>query len=94
MDNLKNIKKLVTEELKQNPVSRKSDQILFLNVCDRMGVDTFQSLDYLTLTHQMPSAESVRRCRQKIQREHPELKDEKTVERRAELEEEYRAFAR
>lgn len=92
MDDLKKIKKLVMAELKQNPVSRTSDQILFLNVCDRMGVDTFQSLDYLILTHQMPSFESCRRARQKIQREHPELKDELTADRRAELETKYKAF--
>lgn len=94
MDNLKQIKKLVMAELKQNPVSRKSDQILFLGVCRRMGVDTSHSFDDLVLNHQMPSFESVRRARQKAQSEHPELKDEKTMERRAELETVYRAFAR
>ena len=95
MDNLKNIKKIVMAELKQNPVSRKSDKVLFLEVCRRMGIDVYQSLDFLTLTNAIPNPESVRRCRQKIQQHHPELKDEKTVERRAELEEEYiKEFAR
>lgn len=94
MDNLKQIKKIVMAELKQNPVSRKSDKILFLEVCRRMGIDVYQSMDYLFITNAIPNPESVRRARQKIQMEHPELKDEKTVERRAELEEEYRAFAK
>lgn len=44
--------------------------------------------------HQLPNPESVRRCRQKIQQQFPELRNEKTVERRAEMETEYRAFAR
>ena len=94
MEDLRKIKKLVLAELKQNPVSRKSDQILFLEVCRRMGIDVYQSLDFLIITHQLPNPESVRRCRQKIQQQFPELRDEKTVERRAELETEYRAFAR
>lgn len=91
---LKKIKKIVKAELIKNPVTRKSDNLLFLSVCEQMGVDTFQCLDFLIITNALPSFESVRRCRQKLQREFPELKDEKTVERREELESEYRAFAR
>lgn len=91
---LKKIKKFVLAELKQNPVSRKSDHILFLEVCRRMGIDVYQSMDFLLITHAVPSFCSVRRCRQKLQRQFPELKDEITTERRAELETEYRAFAR
>lgn len=95
MEDLRKIKKFVLAELKQNPVSRKSDKVLFLEVCRRMGIDVYQPMDYLFITNAIPNPESVRRCRQKIQQHHPELRDEKTVERRAELEEEYRkVFAR
>lgn len=92
MDDLKKIKKLVMAELKHNPVARKSDKILFLEVCRRMGIDVYLSFNFLTLTNSLPNPESVRRCRQKIQSKHPELKDELTADRRAELETKYKAF--
>jgi hypothetical protein len=95
MDNLRNIKKIVMAELKQNPVSRKSDKILYLEVCRRMGIDVYQPMDYLFITNAVPNPESVRRARQKVQAEHPEWKDEQTAENRANLEPEYiKVFAR
>ena len=92
MNDLKKIKELVMAELQQNPTARKSDPILFLGVCKRKDIDVSQSIKFLLETHAVPSFCSVRRARQKIQAKFPELKDEKTAERRAELEEEYRAF--
>ena len=95
MESLKKIKSLVKKELENNPASRKSDKVLFLEVCRRMGIDVYQPMDHLFITNAVPNPERVRRARQKVQAEHPEWKDEQTAENRANLEPEYiKVFAR
>lgn len=94
MENLKKIKALVKKELENNPVTRKSDMLLYLGVCRRLGIAVSDSFDKLVFSNKLPSYESVRRARQKLQAEFPTLKDDLTDERRKALIDDYRAFAK
>ena len=95
MESLKKIKSLVKKELENNPATRKNDMYLYLEVCEKLGVNTSESFLYLVCFEKLPNPETVRRARQKVQAEHPEWKDEQTAENRANLEPEYiKVFAR
>lgn len=94
MERLKNIKSLVKKELENNPATRKNDMYLYLEVCEKLGVDTSESFLYLVCFEKLPSYESIRRARQKLQAEFPTLKDDMTAEQRTALIDDYRAFAR
>lgn len=96
---LKNIKALVEHILKNVPATRSSDMRLYYEVCscanpgalEECFGDVIMNLDSLNL----PPFESVRRSRQKVQAEHPELAADDVVQVfRAENEQEYRDFAR
>lgn len=93
---LSNIKDLVLQILKDNPRTRNSDKLLYNQVCVEMGVDIHR-ITVWDFFHdpKMPSTESVRRARQKAQAENPDLRASQEVQnKRAELELEYREFAR
>lgn len=92
---LQNLKKIVTAILEYNPVTRGSDRLLYDRVCVNLGYDTHHMTAYEMLHNSdMPSFESVRRARQKVMEEQPELRSIERVEaERRRLEKEYRAFA-
>ena len=105
MIELATIKAIVKDTLKQCPQTRNSDSLLYLAVIQKVGLmnnPTFditsltvpyflQNIDYLGLPH----FETVRRTRQKVQAEHPELQGNARARRkRALLEKEYKKFAK
>ena len=94
------ISELVYQILSSYPQARNDDNFLFYKVChainrniDKLFVSQFL-LD-LSVRNIYPAFETVRRTRQKIQADNPELSADRTVRRtRMRLEKEYREFAR
>lgn len=99
---LKQIQQQVEDVLRMDPKARDNDDYLYALVCRaqmREKVDTTRiSLDAAfknSIALGLPNYESIRRTRQKAQRDNPELKG--TIQnrrRRAALEREYREYAR
>lgn len=100
---LKNTTALVKAILEEDQKARNSDSHLYLKViehiADQKGYDIWNFkvpyfLEYMTV-YGFPPFESVRRSRQKLQAEYPELSaNRKVAEQRAENEEAFRQFAR
>ena len=100
---LKTITGLVKAILEQDKPSRNSDSVLYLNVltiiCGKKEIDikslTVPSLLLMGKELGLPNFETVRRSRQKIQAEYPELSGNKEVQAfRAANETTFREFAR
>lgn len=100
---LRNTTALVKSILEEDQQARNSDSFLYFQVLKRLGKDKNLDLDYVSVTVFLlnmaewgfPPFESVRRARQKLQAEFPELSaNEKVAEQRAENEEVFRQFAR
>lgn len=100
---LRNTTALVKDILEQDQKARNSDSFLYFQVLKRLGKEKDLDLDYVSVTVFLlnmaewgfPPFESVRRARQKLQAEFPELSANKTVAaHRAENEEAFRQFAR
>ena len=80
--------------LENDPKTRDDDNLLFLEYCAMAGVDIHKSFRELMLDN-IPSRESVTRCRRKIQEKDESLRGTRKIQRvRRELEEEYREYAR
>ena len=103
MDELRNTKKLVREALKINILARNSDNYLYYLICKAKmkslgaDIDSISFRDGLLRKNEfgLPAFETVRRARQKIQAQHPELSGSAEVEEmRAINEESYREFAK
>lgn len=103
MNELKNTSKLVKKALINHPEARNSDNYLYYVICHDLLAEIGLNIDKLSLTnallhrkvYNLPNFETVRRSRQKIQSECPELAGTDEVEEvRAYMEEEYRDFAR
>ncbi len=84
--------KLVKEILETDPKTRNSDDLLYLDIIERscplkttIG-SLFRNREYLGI----PPYETVRRTRQKIQAEHPELRGDEKRRQRAK---DFRAYA-
>lgn len=81
---LKNTTKLVKEILRSCPDTRNSDDLLFVKVCERINPLSINFSFATVLLNrkewELPAFESVRRTRQKVQAEHPELAGNSTVE--------------
>ena len=101
---LVNISKLVLEILQTDTQARNSDHILYLRILQRVTAipsspvsPRTMSVDYFLRNMRdlgYPPFESVRRTRQKIQRDHPELKPcDKVKNSRSENEKEYRVYS-
>lgn len=96
MSDLLQVKRRVEMILEENPATRDSDDLLYLEVIRKAAPEAehlsvgcfFRNRKNL----EVPSFESVRRTRQKTQAERPELKGTKESERR-DSEAEFRAFA-
>lgn len=100
---LKNTTALVKDILEQDQKARNSDSFLYFQVLKRLGKEKDLDLDYVSVTVFLlnmsewgfPPFESVRRARQKLQAEFPELSaNKKVAAHRAENEEAFRQFAR
>lgn len=94
MENLRQVQKLVEEELTENEAARKCDAALIMGVFKRQGIDVTKSFAELALSGQLRHMESITRARRKVQSIHPELKDIPTAGLRAEREELFREYSK
>ena len=99
---LKNTKALVKSILEQDQRARNSDSFLYFRVLGLLGEEKGIDMDLIPVTLFLlnmaewgfPPFESVRRTRQKIQAEFPELSaNKKIAEQRADNEAAFREFA-
>jgi hypothetical protein len=95
--------KLVKIILESDEKARNSDSFLYFRVLNVLGKEKGLDMDCIPVTAFLlkmkewgfPPFESVRRSRQRVQQQFPELSAKKTVaEKREENEEVYRQFAR
>lgn len=89
---VKNVEPLVLETLERNPITREDDFILYGAVLKKMGVNLNESLSsFLARAKKcnLPSFESVTRCRRHITELRQDLKDAKTAVEREIKQEEY-----
>ena len=100
---LKNTKALVKSILEQDQRARNSDSFLYFRVLGILGQERGLNMDFIPVTVFLlnmaewgfPPFESVRRTRQKLQVEFPELSaNKKVAEQRADNEAAFREFAR
>ena len=99
MNDLKSTTELVKKILEERPEARNSDYILYSLICERVNRKIlnlpFDMVLSLLDKRKIPNFETVRRTRQKVQEEFPELKGSiKTRQKRAEKEAAFREFAR
>lgn len=103
MDNLKKTSQLVKLMLETYPETRNSDNVLYYKVCATIGKINGIDIEKMSMPHfllnlkeyGMPAFETVRRTRQKIVREFPELAGNSAVEAQRTLNEEaFREYAR
>lgn len=93
---LKKIKDLVIETLKQGETFRENDDLLYMNVCIKVFSHNDRCLTTMTVgdfftnrkRYGLPSFESVRRSRAKAMEEHPELKPCEKVQKGREIQRE------
>ena len=99
MDNLKNISEIVIEVLKEDMRARNSDSYLYLKVCEQINPQSINHAFWFVMVRMtelgLPKMETVRRARQKVQHDHPELAgSERVREERKRNEEKFKSFAR
>lgn len=103
METIKQTSKLVKEVLTENPQTRNSDSFLYLKVLERQAIKTGIPVAEMPLAMFLQHGyewgfapfETVRRTRQKIQRECPELaSNEKVAQMRLVNEAAFREYAR
>jgi hypothetical protein len=103
MEEIKNTAKLVKRALTNPPKARNSDNYLYYVICYELLADIGLSIDHISLSSallnrkelRLPNFETVRRTRQKIQAECPELAGSDEVEEaRSNKEETFREYAR
>lgn len=90
---------LVKEILEKFPATRDNDQILYYRVCEAINEKALTSNFGYVLLHrkdfELPSIETVGRCRRKLQEKNPDLRASSKVEGfRAEREAEFREYAK
>lgn len=101
-DNIYKVSNIVKEILEEDPNARDSDNYLYYKVLKHIG--SINGIDIETMsiprfflnikTYGFPQFETVRRTRQKIQHDNPELAGSREVQSmRAANEEEYRSYA-
>lgn len=103
MESIKNTSELVRVALESNPKTRESDTYLYYVICKGLlkakGIDISKISLKEGLLHMkdynLPNYETVRRTRQKLQHDNPELAGtEETEVMRAIREEQFRGYAR
>ena len=88
-------KDLIKDLLTEYPQLRGNDRRLYLAVIWKLGYDLNVSVKDFFNDDSYPNYESIRRCRQKTQEEHPELlPEDKIQELRDQAQKEYLQFAR
>lgn len=89
MSKIKKVEHVVERILRANEDSRKSDDILYLNVCTNFNADapSMTLEEFLSNRKSVgcPNFETVRRTRQKVFEKHPELKPAKITKLREEM---------
>lgn len=93
---LLSVTETVREILKERPAARDSDETLFCMVYYKLGYDfrlPFYKIMEAIQQSKLPTLESIRRCRQKLQQHYPELRGKKYQARMAE-EEPYIEYAK
>ena len=98
MTELKNVTKLVKQVLETVPSARNSDNYLYIEVVRIINQSVLRLPLAVVLTnlkeYDLPSIETVGRCRRKLQAEFPELRARKAVEEfRSGREEAFREWA-
>lgn len=91
---INDIHKLVLEKLTTSTKARQSDDYLFALVCDDVCPGIWREPFWKVMNHCPVNYETVRRARQKIQADNPELRDTETAEKRAEKIPEFVGYAR
>ena len=103
LNELNNTTAMVKAVLMTHPQARNSDNYLYYEICKKIGHNHGIDIDKMFIPtfllhlkeHGFPGFETVRRTRQKIQAEHPELCGSSTVEGQRLLNEEvFRDYAR
>lgn len=94
MVKLKKIEEMVHKELIENPITRTSDMALILSIFKKTGIDTQKPFAELALSGELGQMASIKRARRKVQEKHPELKEVETAAARAEVEQDFREFAK
>jgi hypothetical protein len=102
MKDLRNTTKLVKAILEENEMARNSDSYLYLKVLEHISRREDLGLEYMTVIYflsniskmPVPGFETVRRTRQKVQADCPDLASNKKVaEMRMENEKEFKSYA-
>ena len=103
MQEIKNTAKLVKKALINHPEARNSDNYLYYVICQSLLADIGINIDSISFSqgllyrkeYNLPNFETVRRARQKIQAECPELASNTGVaDERATKEKIYREYAK
>lgn len=103
IENLKTIHEVVLDIMKSNPKTRNSDNYLFYEVYAVIGKRKGINIEEMSVPrfflhlseYGFPSTETIRRTRQKIQSQYPELAGNSTVEGQRLLNEEvFKEYAR
>ena len=99
MNEIKNTAELVKQVLTESEAARNSDMKLYVEVCVRLNPDAIKKPFWTVLLnlkeYNLPNIETVRRTRQKLQAECPELAGTEKIQGfRADREKEFREYAR
>ena len=92
---LKQLKDLVTETLKQGETFRENDDLLYLTICvklfsNRGSITNMTVSEFFTCRKRygLPTYESVSRCRRKAQEENPALRPREAIQKGREIQQE------
>jgi hypothetical protein len=97
MGKIKVVENTVLRLLEDLPHTRKDDFLLLDAYYDEMCNTRLISFHNLCVNHAglgLPSFETIRRCRQKIQAQRPDLVDPGTAKQRRKLIEDYKDYAK
>lgn len=99
VNSLNTIKDTIYNIMVKYPVTRDSDELLYLKVCEHYNPSvldkSFKQVFANRLFNGIPSFETVRRCRTKVQAEHEELHSTLEVhQKRQKARKEFIAWAR
>lgn len=95
MSRVREVTPRVIDILKRDPDARKDDRLLCLQVYQTYGADVTAPFWMVLMDKRLPSFESIRRARQKVQQYCEDLRAEEPVESiRIAEQEEYLEYAR
>lgn len=97
MGKLQNIEPKVVRLLEEHPRARKDDWYLLKVYYNEIIDVSFMSFATVCDHHEelgLPSFESIRRCRQKVQAKRPDLIDPSTAKHRHKLIDDYKEYAK